>query len=185
MKCGGKMKSRRIVMNALFVGLAIVLSRFLSVRIPIGGAEGIRFGIGTLPVILAGISLGPLDGAVVGAVSDLLGYFIYPMGAFMPQFTLTSLLYGLIPGLLFRYILRKRLTFANLFITSMIAEVIGISITPLLINQLFQIPWAVLMPPRLITFVLRIIINPMIIFELLKRVPQLRTGMIFPMEKKS
>lgn len=103
----------------------------------------------------------------------------------MPQFTLTSLLYGLIPGLLFRYILRKKLTFANILVTSMIAELIGISITPLLINQLFQIPWAVLMPPRIITFVLRVIINPMIIYELLKRVPQLRTGMILPTENKS
>ncbi|MCA9791634.1 MAG: folate family ECF transporter S component [Candidatus Eremiobacteraeota bacterium] len=50
------------------------------------------------PVILSGFLLGPGYGAMVGAVSDILGYLLYPAGPFFPGFTLTQALTGAIPA---------------------------------------------------------------------------------------
>lgn len=49
-------------------------------------------------VIMAGILLGPVTGAMVGCVSDLLGFMVHPSGAFFPGYTLTQALTGAIPG---------------------------------------------------------------------------------------
>jgi len=40
-------------------------------------------------------------------LSDLLGYFINPMGAYIPHFTLTSALAGMIPATIL-ILIRKR-----------------------------------------------------------------------------
>ncbi len=50
------------------------------------------------PVIMAGFLLGPGLGALVGAVSDVIGYFLYPSGPFFPGFILTQALTGAIPA---------------------------------------------------------------------------------------
>ena len=83
-------KTRTLVYMAFLVALNIVLSRLLSMRISIGGVEGIRIGLGGLPIILAGIGLGPWQGGIVGAVADIIGYMINPMGAYAPHFTLSA-----------------------------------------------------------------------------------------------
>jgi hypothetical protein len=41
-----------------------------------------------------------LAGGLVGAIGDLIGYFINPIGAYMPHFTLTAALRGIIPGVI-------------------------------------------------------------------------------------
>ena len=49
----------------------------------------------------AGIALGPVYGAIVGALTDILCTIIRPMGAYMPLFTLTNALMGILPALFF------------------------------------------------------------------------------------
>ncbi|RLL87997.1 hypothetical protein CN13_09365, partial [Petrotoga sp. HKA.pet.4.5] len=73
----------RLVMNSLFIVLSILLSRLLAIRIPIGNVEVIRFGFGTIPMFLSAFIFGPLDGFIVGGLSDLIGFWINPMGAFL------------------------------------------------------------------------------------------------------
>lgn len=88
----------KIVISALLISLSVVLTRLLSTDIPIaGGIPGSRLGIGFLPIMLASILLGPIYGACVGAASDLLGFFLFPKGAYFPPITLTSALVGVIP----------------------------------------------------------------------------------------
>lgn len=53
-----------------------------------------------MPLYLAGILLGPVGGGLVGVVADLVGVLVNPMGAYFPGYTLSSLLTGLIPGLI-------------------------------------------------------------------------------------
>lgn len=89
----------RLTFLALLTALAILLGRAFVLRIPGGGADLIRIGFGALPVILAGLYFGPAAGGIVGAAADILGYLLNPVGIYMPHFTLTSALNGIIPGL--------------------------------------------------------------------------------------
>ncbi len=63
----------------MLISLNIDLRRIASIRIAIGGIEGIRIGFGALPVILAGIMFGPTAGGIVGAAGDMVGYYINPL----------------------------------------------------------------------------------------------------------
>lgn len=86
----------RLSLAALFISLSIILTRYASIT-PL---PSIRVGFGSLPIQVAGIFLGPLTGAVVGLIADPLGFVMNPQGTYHLGFTLTSVLNGVIPGLL-------------------------------------------------------------------------------------
>ena len=91
-----KVTSKELVLIGLFIAIGVILTRFASLRIPLGGIEGIRIGVGPLSILLAGIPFGPFYGSFTGAMVDIIGYILSPIGPYMPHFTLTSALYGLI-----------------------------------------------------------------------------------------
>ncbi len=154
---------------ALLVALNIILARLLSVRVPIGGAEGLRIGFGSLPVIFAGVFMGPLAGGIVGAVGDLIGYFINPMGAYMPHFTLTAALRGIIPGLVILLFARgrKEVGIFPLFLAVCITlVVVDIFLIPYFIETLFGVFRAVLVPPRIVQNIITIPAYTVLLFAL-------------------
>jgi ECF transporter S component (folate family) len=129
----------------------------LSIRIPIAGVEGVRIGFGALPIIFAGVAFGPAAGGIVGALGDLLGYFINPLGAYMPHFTLTSFLTGFIPGFMVFYVLKRCRTLFVISISISIGQLItSLILVPYFINSLFGVPYTILMPPRLISQLINI-----------------------------
>jgi len=89
-----KKSIRTICQVALLIALEIVLNRMLSFNTPI-----FKIGISCIPIIICGIAFGPAWAAVVAAVADVLGATIFPIGAFIPGFTLSAILKGLIWGL--------------------------------------------------------------------------------------
>jgi ECF transporter S component (folate family) len=126
---------------AFLVALNIVLSRLLSMRISIGGVEGIRIGLGGLPIILAGIGLGPWQGGIVGAVADIIGYMINPMGAYAPHFTLSAFLTGFIPGAVTRYIFNNQNRLWHLVVAVLMGELVtNVLLVPYFLNSLFGLP---------------------------------------------
>lgn len=147
-----KISTKKIAYLSFLTALTIILTRVLSIRIPVAGVEGVRIGFGALPIIFAGIAFGPAAGGIVGALGDLLGYFINPIGAYMPHFTFTSFLTGFIPGLMVFYIIKKCRTLTVILISISVGQLItSIIIVPYFINSLFGVPFAVIMPPRLIS----------------------------------
>ncbi len=99
-----KISTTVLVKASLLTAVSIVLTRFFSYMIPLGGLPALRIGFGNIPLILAGMMFGPLVGGIVGVVSDLVGYMITPMGGtFFPGFTLTAALYGIFSGILFKH----------------------------------------------------------------------------------
>lgn len=98
-----RMSTQVVVKAALLAAASIILTRFFSYMIPLGGLPALRIGFGNVPLIIAGMMLGPVAGGIVGVVSDLVGFMINPMGGmYFPGFTLTAALYGVISGILFR-----------------------------------------------------------------------------------
>lgn len=55
-----------------------------------------------IPCFIAGAFFGPFAGALVGLIGDVLGFLIAPKGVYIPFITVSSVLLGLIPGLIFK-----------------------------------------------------------------------------------
>lgn len=100
MRVRQRLTVRELVIGALLVAVNVVLTRFFSVTLPIGGVSGLRLGFGPVALYLAGILLGPVGGATTGVVADLLGMAISGTGGYFPGFTLSAALTGFIPGLI-------------------------------------------------------------------------------------
>lgn len=144
------MNIRRIAYIALLSGLSIVLTRILSIRVPISGIEGVRIGFGPLPLIIAGIFLGPIDGAICGIISDIVGYFINPMGPYVPIFTIISMLRGLLPGLLL--FKRKDLSFIDYLLIITFSQVLtSVVSVPVSLKIVFGIPLKATLIPAIIS----------------------------------
>lgn len=148
-----KFNTQLLCRLALLVALNIILSRVFSIRIPLGGAEAFRIGFGSLPVIFAGAFFGPLAGSIVGALGDMLGFFISPQGAYMPHFTLTAALRGIIPGLIILATSRgrKQVGIFSLFLATAVTLVLAdIILLPYFLETLFGISRLVTVPTRII-----------------------------------
>jgi len=152
----------------LFIALSVILTRIASLRIAIGSVEGIRIGLGKLPIILGGIIFGPLAGGLIGGFSDLLGYFINPIGAYMPHFTLTSALTGIIPATILLITKKENVLHLTLAIT--VGQVItSMILIPYFLHILFGLSWKVLIPPRMVAEPIQIFIYTYAIRIILKR----------------
>jgi len=152
------------------IALSIILTRVASLRVAIGGVEGIRIGLGKLPIILGGVIFGPLAGGLIGAFSDLLGYFINPIGVYMPHFTLTSALTGIIPAAILILMRKDEPNILDLGIAITAGQVItSIILIPYFLNILFGLPWKILIPPRIVSEPIQIFIYIYTINIILKR----------------
>ena len=80
---------------ALLIAMQVVLARFGS--IPVGT---MRFSLSFIPVVIAARRFGVLSSVLVYGLGDLIGAIAFPTtGAYMPGFTITALISGLIFGL--------------------------------------------------------------------------------------
>ncbi len=96
----------QLVFAAMFAALAIVLSIYpFTFYLP----SGSRITFREVPIFLCSISLGPVWGGICAAVSDFVGTMITNSGKpWDPLFFLNAVLTGVLPGVLFRYVFRKR-----------------------------------------------------------------------------
>ena len=87
---------RALCLAALLAAMSLILGKFLQIPTPF--AEFVRISFENLPVILAGLVLGPLAGAMTGAVADLVGCLAYGY-SINPIITLGAASVGLVAGL--------------------------------------------------------------------------------------
>lgn len=112
---------RRICIMALFVTLQIVLSRYLSVQL----SSSTRISLANVPIILSGLWLGPVSGAVVALISDVLGMLLQSSsGVYFPPMTLTPMLLALLAGFGKRYIPVKS-SFWKVLLAIALAEILS------------------------------------------------------------
>lgn len=83
-----------ICVSAILVALEVVLNRFCSIN-----TAGLKIGFAFIPPTFAAIALGPIAGAAVYAVSDLLGAILFPIGPYHPGFTVCAALMGVVAGM--------------------------------------------------------------------------------------
>ena len=86
-----------LCVSALLAALSMVLGKYLAINV----TDSIRLSFENLPVLMAGIFLGPLAGAAVGTVADLLGCILVGY-SINPIITAGAALIGLLSGLVAR-----------------------------------------------------------------------------------
>ncbi len=91
---------------AILAAMSIVLGKFLQIPNPF--QEFIRISFENLPIMLAGFALGPIAGALVGTVADLLGCLLYGY-TINPIITLGGASVGLVSGFISNYLIKRPL----------------------------------------------------------------------------
>lgn len=86
---------QNLALMAVLVAMQVVLSRFAGIQIN----EGLRVSFECIPIILAGLWLGPVSGMLVAVVADILGTLISGYGVYFPLLTVTPMLLAAMMGL--------------------------------------------------------------------------------------
>lgn len=92
----------RLASAAIFICLYIVLNRFVSFYIPLGGFPSVRVGVSSIPVLLCSLACGPFWGLVCGAGGDLISAFAFPngTGGYLYGYTIDAALLGVLPWII-------------------------------------------------------------------------------------
>ena len=131
-----RITTRQLTFAGMFAALAALLSIYpFTFYLP----DFSRITFREIPIYLCSFTLGPVWGGLCALVSDSLGTFISNSGnAWNPMFSLSAVLSGVLPGLLFRYVFKKeKLTLAvtlsiipvniavSLFLTTLWFQLLG------------------------------------------------------------
>ena len=110
-----------LIVSALLAAMSIVLGKFGAINI----GNSIRIGFGGLPIQMAGIFFGPVVGAAVGLVADVIGCLLKGY-AINPVITLGSVCIGLFSGLMFHHVLSPmKNVLPKIALATVTAHVIG------------------------------------------------------------
>ncbi|MGI5971229.1 MAG: folate family ECF transporter S component [Oscillospiraceae bacterium] len=96
-EAAGEFRKLRVLVFAAFIAALRIVTGAL--YIPLG--ENLRMLFYFLPESIGGLVCGPLLGVGIGAIADLLGYFLFPSGPFFPGYTLSAMLNFLLFALFF------------------------------------------------------------------------------------
>ena len=150
MKKRSKATLARSVAMALLSAMSIVLGKLLAVNI----GEVIRISFENLPVLLAAIALGPIAGAVVGLLADVVGCLIVGY-VINPLVTLGAVAIGGAAGLAMRFLPERLPEWARVSISVAAAHAIGsVVIKTVGLSGFFGMPLGVLMLWRLLNYLL-------------------------------
>lgn len=137
----------RLALCSFLVALSIVCGKFL--KIPVG--DVMRFSFENLPILFAGLVFGPVEGALVGVVADLLGCLLYGY-AINPMVTAGAVCIGLLAGL-GGVVLRRMPMAWRVVLTTATAHLIGsVVIKTLGLARYYSMPLLPLMGWRLLNY---------------------------------
>ena len=158
-RSAAKSALKRLVLGAMLAAMSVVIGMFCKSFLNFGGGLW-RVTFENLPIILAGVFLGPVTGGLVGVVSDLTSYLLSPQ-IYPPNLIVTfgAFAVGLVSGLMARFVVREH-SVKQIIISASAAHVMGsMIIKPIGLYQFYQ--WAVL-----VRIPLYMVIAPLEIFLL-------------------
>lgn len=135
LKSASNLKNTKyLALMAIFIALRIVVSTMF---IPV--AENLRIGISFLVTSVEGAIIGPAAGLVSGALSDLIGFMLFPTGPFFIGYTITAMCGSLIWGLFLyeRKITVLRLAAAKFIINYFVNVLLGSTWSAILYSKGF------------------------------------------------
>ena len=166
---------RTVAVCGMLLALKMVLGMFT-----INVTSLLKIGFAYLPIAAAGMLFGPVVGGIVGAVGDILGYFIQPSGPYFPGFTLNAFLSGFFYGLL---LYRRPVKLVRTFTAkALVTFVVSIVLNPLWLSVLYGKAFFVVVSSRIVTNLLMLPVDTAVLFALLKLMEKSRVTRM--MQKK-
>lgn len=97
-----KASVKHMTLAAAFIIIALLLDYF-SVMIPLFGFPSLKIEFSSIPMVIAGMILGPSYGFIIGLCIDIIGLILVPTGFPFLGFTLSSILRPVLPALWIAY----------------------------------------------------------------------------------
>lgn len=158
--------THRLVLMAMLVAVQIILSRFFSINL-----WNLRIGFAFVPLVMAGILLGPIGAGLTGLVADIIGATLFPSGTFFPGFTLTAFVVAFGYG----FFLHKSQSMKNILSAVLFSEIVGtLFLNTLWISLLYGAPFLAVLIPRIAQAAGMGIIEVLMIRFLANYVPHLK-----------
>jgi ECF transporter S component (folate family) len=162
-----------MVKAAFLIAISIVMTRFVYLMLPLAGVSALRISFGDVPLMISGLMFGPLVGGLTGLGADIIGFLINPQGPYHPGFTLSSILFGVIPGI---FMLAhknsnngKRYSFKRmLLVVGACSLVISLGLNTYWLSKLYGKGFFILLPTRILVAVFSIPIHAFVITYLMK-----------------
>lgn len=114
-----KQQTKKLVFAALLTALSVLIGMVCKNYLTFGA---IRITFENLPVLLAGILLGPIYGGAVGMAADLVT--APSTGSVNPFITLGAALIGVVSGIIWRYLVKSK-GFVGVLCATVSAHVVG------------------------------------------------------------
>lgn len=141
--------TKQLVIMALMIAMNVMLARFLSIQTPT-----IRICFTFLPIAVVAMMYGPISAALVGALADLLGSLLFPVGPYFYGFTVTAFLMGATYGV-FMYKRVGKMFYIT--ISVLIVTVIWqLALDTYWLHMLWDVPYVSLLPWRIVRTVIMI-----------------------------
>lgn len=154
-----------IVLTAFLIAISVFLNSTMKVLFnSVISAKIFEVKLGNFALILIGFFCGGTLGFLAGIAADFLELIIYNTGTPVLFFTLTSILWCILPYYLVsffsRFFYNKRLIYFYLPVTYAYTLLLITGITPIVLKYMYNLEgWWVLYLPRIIKFPLDVIIN--------------------------
>ena len=159
------LNTKIMVIMALLIAINLILTRIFVFYFN----DFSRFDLGNIPIILAGLFFGPAAGAIVGAVSDVLGSVVLSGRGWFPPLTIGPLLMGLIPGLLRRFVIKKNTLPRVLVIVILTEAVASLAWKTWCLATLYHADYSIVFIARLPVVILLMVVETVLVCILFKR----------------
>lgn len=156
-----KLNSRVIAFAGVLIAMNIILSRVVAINI----GSSLRITVSATPIYLAGFWFGPLVGGICGGLSDLLGCLVSGYAP-NPLILVSSVLTGVLPGLLKGFVTRKPDIFRFFGVVALHGIVGSLGFATFGLRLYTGMPWAVLYSTRAVQTLLLTAVNSMLVFAL-------------------
>ncbi|MBR6812867.1 MAG: folate family ECF transporter S component [Oscillospiraceae bacterium] len=117
-----------IVVVALMVACQFVLERIIAINTPI-----VKLSFGFIPLSITAILFGPVWAAVCGALADFIGAILMPFGPYVPWFTITAALSGMVYGFMLKN--AEKLDNKKIIVRCLLASLVNAVVFELIINS--------------------------------------------------
>jgi ECF transporter S component (folate family) len=124
-KSSVKGTTRKIAYSALLIALNVVFVRLLSISI-----GSFRVNPGFIAIAILSMIIPPLLCGLCAALADVLGFFLFPSGSYLPGITFCAFLYGFLFGL-FYY--KKNINIKSI----LISNALGVILIDLFLKSFF------------------------------------------------
>ena len=146
---------------AMLLALEVVLGMFTLNVSPV-----LKIGFSFLPVAAAGMLFGPVAGGTVGALGDVVSYFISTTGPYFPGFTVNGFLSGFLYGL---FLYKKPATLLRSFLAkASVTLLVNLLLTPLWLAVLYSRAFVAVFSARVAANLALLPIDVALLYVLLK-----------------